>query len=151
MPQLQREALLQIARADADRIEVLHHVQHVLDFRDRPVPHRRDLVDRRHQIAVVAEIADNRLADLADLVVVCRHRQLPFEMSGEGALRGERVLEGREFLDFDRRAAGAVAIVEVVAEEVGVVVVVPGVLTLGSAFPAASASPRSVWATASGT
>ena len=38
MPELQRQALLQIARADADRIEVLHHVQHVLDVRRSSSP-----------------------------------------------------------------------------------------------------------------
>ena len=62
---LQPQALLQIARGDADRIERLHVLQRPLDVGDRPLPHRRDLFDRRHEVAVVVEVADDGAADLA--------------------------------------------------------------------------------------
>ena len=63
MPDLQPEAFLQVARGDADRIERLHVLQRALDVGDRPVAHRGDLFDRRDEIAVVVEIADDRAAD----------------------------------------------------------------------------------------
>ena len=65
MADLQPEALLQIARGDADRIECLHVLQRALDVGDRPLAHRGDLLDRRHEVAVVVEIADDGAADFA--------------------------------------------------------------------------------------
>ena len=41
-------------------------LQRALDVGDGPLPHRRDLLDRRHEVAVVVEVADDGLADLAD-------------------------------------------------------------------------------------
>ena len=58
------------------------------------------------------------------------HRQLPQQVVGERAGRRERVLDRRQLLDLRRRAR-AVAVVEVVAEEVLVVGVVPGVGLFG--------------------
>ena len=58
--QLEQQALLQIAGADANRIEGLDVIEGPLDQRHVPVAQRRDLVDRRHQVAVVVDIADNR-------------------------------------------------------------------------------------------
>ena len=75
MPDLQPQAFLQIARGDADRIERLHVLQRLLDVGDRPLAHRRDLLDRGHQIAVVVEVADDRAADfLARLSSLGLHR-----------------------------------------------------------------------------
>ena len=65
VPDLQPQALLQVARGDADRIERLHVLQRPLDVGDRPLAHRRDLLDRGHEVAVVVEVADDRAADLA--------------------------------------------------------------------------------------
>jgi hypothetical protein len=75
------------------------------DVVDLPRAHRGDLVDRRHQIPVVVQIADDGLADLAArLVVVGLQRELPFEVVGERAGRGQRVLDRRQFLDLRRHA-----------------------------------------------
>ena len=127
VPELQRQALLQIAGADADRIEALQQAQRALDFFDRPRPHARDLVHRGDQVAVVVEVADDRLADLAhQLVVVGLDGQLPAQMVGQRAARRERVLDRRQLAHFLRRL-GPVAVVEVFAEEILVVLVVPGV------------------------
>ena len=84
MPELQREALLQVARGDADRVEVLEDEQDRLDLRLRPAAHLGELVDRRHQVTVVVQVADDGLADLA-LVGrdVGAHRQLPKQMVGQ--------------------------------------------------------------------
>ena len=123
---LQPQAFLQVARGDADRIERLHVLQRPLDVGDRPLPHRGDLFDRRDEIAVVVEVADDRAADLFEPVVVGLQRELPEQVIGERARRRERVLDRRELLDLGR-GARAVAVVEVVAEEVLVVGVVPGV------------------------
>ena len=54
------------------------------------------------------------------------HRELPEQVIGERRRRGERVLDRRELLDLGRRAR-PVPVVEVVAEEILVVLVVPGV------------------------
>ena len=135
VPELQPEALLQVARRDADRVEALHERSARSTSGDRPVAHRRDLVDRRHQVPVVVEVADDGRADLAHDVVVGLDRELPQQVVGERGRRRERVLDRRKFLDFLRRAR-PVAVVEVVAEEVLVVLVVPGVglLLLGRLF-----------------
>ena len=77
VPDLEPQALLQVARGDADRIERLHVLQRALDVGDRPVAHRRDLLDRRDEVAVVVEVADDRAADLLQLVVVGLQRELP--------------------------------------------------------------------------
>ena len=127
---LQRQALLQVARGDADRVEALDQAQRLLDVLDRPRAHRRDLVHRGHQVAVVVEVADDGFADLADRFGVGLERQLPFEVVGQRRAGRERVLDRRQLLDLLRRAR-AVAVVQVVAEEVLVVGVVPGVGLVG--------------------
>ena len=129
VPDLQPEAFLEIARGDADRIEGLHVLQRLLDLRDRPLAHRRDLLDRGHQVAVVIQVADDGAADLLDRLVFGLHRQLPEQMVGERRGRRQRVLDRRQFLDFGRRPR-PVAVVQVVAEEVVVVGVVPGIRLL---------------------
>ena len=127
MAELKRQALLQIARAHADRIEALQKAQRALDFLDRPRPHPGQFVDRGDEIAVVIEIADDGFADLShQLVVVGLDRELPAEMIGERCAGRERVLDRRQLAHFLRRA-WAVAVVQVLAEEVLVVLIVPGV------------------------
>ena len=126
VPQLQPEALLQVARGHADRVEALHQRQRALDVRHAPGAHRRDLVHRGDQVPVVVEVADDGRADLAQRVVVGLDRELPEQVVGQRGRRRERVLDRRQFLDFLLRAR-PVAVVEVVAEEVLVVLVVPGV------------------------
>ena len=61
----QQETLLDIPRRDADWGECLHELEHALDFGRRPLPHRGNLVDRRHQISVVVEVADDCPTDLS--------------------------------------------------------------------------------------
>ena len=118
-------------------------LQRAFDLLDRPRAHARDLVHRCHQVAVVVEVADDGLADLAhQLVVVGLDRELPAEMIGERAAGRERVLDRRQLFDFLRRAR-PVAVVEVLAEEILVVLVVPGVVFLlggASSFSAACGS-----------
>ena len=63
-------------------------------------------------------------------VVARLQRELPEQVIGERAGGRERVLDRRQLLDLRRRAR-AVAVVEVVAEEVLVVGVVPGVGLFG--------------------
>ena len=146
-----QQALLEVARGDADRIERLDVLQRALDVADRPLGHRGDLLDRGHQIAVVVQVADDRPPDLLQLLVVGLHRELPEQVIGQRAGGRERVLDRRQLLDLGRRAR-LVAVVQVVAEEVLVVGVVPGVGLLGAASrlpasrPAAArpaAAPRS--------
>ncbi len=140
---LQQQALLQIARGDAGRIEALDQAQRPLDLAHRPRPHRGQLLERRHQIPVVVQVADDGRADLPHQRIVGLHRQLPHQVIGQRARRRERVLDRRQLLDFLRRAR-PIAVVQVVAEEVLVVLVVPGVglvgLLLGLGLSRASAA-----------
>ncbi len=124
--QLQQQAFLQIARRDAGRIEALNQLQRALDVGHRPRAHRAQLVERGHQVAVVVEVADDGRADVADRGVFGLHRELPHQVIRERARGRERVLDRRQLLHFLRRL-GAVAVVEILAEEVLVVLIVPGV------------------------
>ena len=69
-------------------------------------------------------------ADLLELLVVGLHRELPEQVIGQRAGGRERVLDRRQFLDLRRRPR-PVAVVQIVAEEVLVVGVVPRVGLLG--------------------
>ena len=64
------------------------------------------------------------------LLVVGLERELPEQVIGERGGRRERVLDRRQFLDLGRLPR-AVAVVQVVAEEIFVVGVVPGVPFFG--------------------
>ena len=79
---LQRQAFLQVARGDADRVETLDQAQPFFDLFDRPRPHRRDFVDRRDEIAVVIEVADDRVTNFAD--------RDPRSSAATAATRGDR-------------------------------------------------------------
>ena len=66
-------------------------------------PERRDLVDRRHQVAVVVDVADDGGADVARQrrPLACR-LSCHIRWSASEPLRRERVLDRRQFLDFLR-------------------------------------------------
>ena len=126
---LQQQALLRIARRHAYRIEGLDEPQHPLDLSGRPRAHRGDLVDRRYEVAVLVQVADDGGPDLAEQIVARAERELPGQVVCQGTRRRQRVLDRRQLLDLPRGPM-AVAVVEVVAEEVLVVGVVPGVLPI---------------------
>ncbi len=129
--QLQREALLQVAGGHARRVEALHQTQHLLDGIDRPRAHLGDFAHRGDQFPVVVQIADDGRADGAFDLVVRLERKLPLEVVGQRRPGRQGVLDGRQFLDLGGHAR-AVALVEVFAEEILVVVVFPVVgLALG--------------------
>ena len=98
---LEPQALLQVARRDANRVERLQMLQRTLDLRHGPVPHRRDLFDRRHEVAIVIEIADNRGADLPKRSVIGLHGQLPQQMVRQRRGRREGILDRRQFFTSD--------------------------------------------------
>jgi hypothetical protein len=88
MAQLQQQTLLQVARADANRIERLHVFQRALDERDVPRAQCRNFIERRDQVAVLVDVADNRRADVTHRVVSRLKIQveLPGEVIGQRAL-----------------------------------------------------------------
>src|SRR5688500_19175317 len=75
------------------------------------------------------EVADDGVANFASGVVGGLQRELPFEVIGERGAGRERVLDRRQLFDFLRRAR-AVAVVEIIAEEVFVIRVVPRIVGL---------------------
>ena len=56
--QLQQQALLQIAGRDATRVEPLNQAERPFDLGDRPGSHPGQLVERRHQVAIIVEVAE---------------------------------------------------------------------------------------------
>jgi hypothetical protein len=123
---LQPEAFLEVAGGDADRIERLDVLERALDVGDRPLPHRRHLLDRGDEVAVVVEIADDGATDLAQPVVARLQGELPEQVVRERPRRRQGVLDRRELFDLGG-SPRTVAVVEVVAEEILVVGVVPAV------------------------
>ena len=79
--QLDQQALAQVARANAQRIELLHHGQRFLDVFHRVVAVLGDLLERDGQVAVFIEIADDDLGDFAHRLVANGHAQLPVRCS----------------------------------------------------------------------
>ena len=65
MPQLQQQALLQVARGDANRIEALQQLERSARLPPSATAPCRELLDRRDQVAIVVEVADDGFADLA--------------------------------------------------------------------------------------
>ena len=126
MAKLEEETFLQISRGDANRIETLDQLQRSLHLLDGPRAHGCQLLDGRHQLPVVVEVADDRLTDLAYHRVIGLHGELPEQMIRERRRRGERVFDGWKLFDLGRRV-GTVPVVQIIAEEVLVVLVVPGV------------------------
>ena len=59
--QLHQQAFAQVARGHARRIEFLHHGQRFFDVFHRIVSGLRDFVERRAQVAVFIEVADDRV------------------------------------------------------------------------------------------
>jgi hypothetical protein len=105
-------------------------LQRALDFADRPVPHRRDLFHRRDEVAVVVEVADDGAADVLQQFVARLQRELPQKVIRQRGRRRQRVLDRRQLLHFLRRAR-AKPVVEIIAEEVLVIGVVPRVGLFG--------------------
>ena len=61
--QLQQQALAQVARADAGRLQGLHQPQHVLDLHQRPSDRFGDVLHRRREPAAIVDRADDELGD----------------------------------------------------------------------------------------
>ena len=89
--QLQLQAFLQRARADAGRIEALHELQrreevlgaHVVLGRDQ----RRQLLEARLEVAVVVEAVDDHVGECAVTLAHSRHHQLPAQVLLQRRLR----------------------------------------------------------------
>ena len=116
-PQLDAQALRQGARRDPRGVERLDEGEDPLDLLDRPRPHRRDLLERDAQEAVLVEVLHDRLADLDRVVVGCGHAQLPQQVVVEVRRLGERVLDRGDLGQLGRAHAPLGAVVEVVLEE----------------------------------
>ena len=116
-PQLDAQALGQAAGRDARRVERLHERERPLDRLERPRAHRRDVLERDAQQAVLVEVLDDGLADLHRQLVADRHAQLPQQVVVEVRRLGEGVLDRRDLGDLRRPHAPVRAVVEVVLEE----------------------------------
>ena len=70
---LEQQAFAQVARAHADRVELLDHVQHFFAAVPRSYAGGLcQLLERRGQVAVVVDAADHQLADLPLVLVDSR-------------------------------------------------------------------------------
>jgi len=115
--QLDAQALVEIARRDARRVERLHQRQGLLHRLHRPRPHRRDVLERHPQQAVVVEVLHDRFADQLRELVGLGHAQLPQHVVVEIERLGERVLDRRQLGHLGRPHPPLAAVVEVVLEE----------------------------------
>ena len=88
--QLDREALAQVSRADAGRIEFLQHREHRLDIRLRRAEPLGGLSEIRRQVAGIVDQIDQILPDHALRRPGERHRQLLGEMAAERHLGGDK-------------------------------------------------------------
>ena len=127
LPQLQPQALREVAGGDAGGIEVLHHTEGLLDLVQRVGTQVGDLGDRGPQHPVLVDVLDDGVADLQQQLVGDRHVQLPAQMVVEIGLLGERVLDRGQLGHLGGPRAPPVAVVEVVLEELLDVDVLQGV------------------------
>ena len=81
--QLHQQAFLQVARANAGRIEFLHHGERFLHVFHGVVAGLGDLFERGGQIAVFIEIADDDSAIFRTSSRANAHAQLPGQMVGQ--------------------------------------------------------------------
>src|SRR5262245_24545235 len=65
--QLEQQTLLQVARADTGRIELLHNSQRLLDSLHRPTTERGNLFESTVEKTIVIEIADDLFGSIAYL------------------------------------------------------------------------------------
>ena len=124
---LNQQAFAQVARANAQRIELLHHGQRFLDILQRVIAVLGDLLERNGQIAVFIEIADDDFGDFAHGFIANRHAQLPSQVFGQALRRGDEFFERRLLDDFVLAAAFAAAAVQILVEEGGDVEFVEGI------------------------
>ncbi len=115
--QLDAQALGEGPRRHPRRVEGLHEGERPLHRLHRPRPHRRHVLERHPQQAVLVEVLDDRLADLEGDLVGLRHPQLPQQVVVEVGRLGERVLDRRDLGQLGRPHAALPAVVEVVLEE----------------------------------
>ena len=84
MAQLEQQTFLQVAGGDADRVEALDRPRSARSTSPTdPRAHRGQLVERRNQITVVGEVADDGRADFPYQRVVALHRELPHQVVSE--------------------------------------------------------------------
>ena len=77
---LQQEALLEIARSDAGRIESLNHLQGLETLRHRRTGRPGEIFERHSQVSLLVEIADDGSPHFLFGFVQGRERELPEQM-----------------------------------------------------------------------
>ncbi len=127
--ELQQQALARIACGHAGWIEGLDVSQGAFDRSNVPRAQGRDFVYGRDQIPILVDIADDRRPDFPCLIVSRLQVQLPHQVVGERALARQGVLNGRQFLHF-LWLPRTIPVVQILAEEVLVVLIVPGIALL---------------------
>src|SRR5437870_5174777 len=112
---LQQQAFFEAACAYARRIEGLHYVESFLDFLRPVFSGSGDFLQRGRNIAVLIEVADDRLRRVTDAVGNQANAQLRPQMIAQSNGSRQESLKGRFLYRF--RGRTLVAGVEVVVEE----------------------------------
>ena len=81
--QLQQQAFAQIARADADGIEILHDGERVVEIILRVLPFLQKLFGGCGEVSVFVEVADNAFGEFLHGVGADRDAELPGQVIGE--------------------------------------------------------------------
>ena len=105
--QLEQEALLQIPRRYARRVEFLHHGQRFFHVFHGIVAGCGDFFERRRQVSVFVQVADDRLRDSQHCLVADAHAELPAQVVRKSLRRGKELIKGRllDILAFAPRGA----------------------------------------------
>ena len=116
--ELQQQAFAQIARADADGIEILHDGERIVEIVLRVLAFLGQLFHRRGQVAVLVQVADDAFGEFPHRVGANRDAQLPGEMIGKAGRGGKKLLERWALGNFAfLRLAAVAAGIEILIEE----------------------------------
>ncbi len=116
MLNLNQQAFFQIARSDADRIQVLNEFQSCLDILWLIIAGLCDVFQRRFQITVFIKIPDDFMDNPKYRLLRRGEPELPLQVIGKRSWSYERVLEGWIFYGF-ALCKGRVTQIEIIAKE----------------------------------
>ena len=122
---LQQQALAQVARAYARRVERLHNVQGFLDRFQLVLAQAGDLLERRRKVPVFVQVADDGFGRVPDIVGKHAHAELRMQVVGERHRRRKERFERRLFHRLGGRAL--IPGVEVLVEKRSEIDLVEGV------------------------
>ncbi len=126
--QLEEQTFAQITSANADGVEVLDDGEGIVEIVLRKLSVLDKLFHRSSQVAVFVEVSNDAFGEFVYGLRADGHAQLPGEMVGKAAGRGEKLFEGRALGDFSFLGLAAVtAGIKVLVEKTTDIKLVEGI------------------------